>query len=144
DIDECDFPAIYGCYDVNKCNITGVTCDLPIITECENNQGSYECSCRDGFTNLTTGTNGSVPYRCEDINECASDIHNCNLTVSTCVDVLGSFDCICRLGYQKDNSSTVCVDIDECKNSFGATPMCNTTSSFCVNTIGSYHCDCNA
>ena len=90
-----------------------------------------------------------------DINECELHKHNCSLNKERCINLLGSFKCICKQGFTGnlcevgksiDNSySTIQkiilllhVDVDECEMFRHACP----TSSFCVNTHGSYHCEC--
>ena len=38
---------ILGCVDVDECTMGLSVCDL--YADCSNNQGSYECTCIDGF-----------------------------------------------------------------------------------------------
>eukprot|EP01125_Pyxidicula_operculata_P003314 TRINITY_DN1390_c0_g2_i3.p1 TRINITY_DN1390_c0_g2~~TRINITY_DN1390_c0_g2_i3.p1 ORF type:complete len:1797 (+),score=397.91 TRINITY_DN1390_c0_g2_i3:489-5879(+) len=70
--------------------------------------------------------------RCEDIDECALHIDNCQ---QNCTNTIGSFVCSCVEGYSLVNGSA-CVDIDECLTNNGD------CEQICVNTIGSYYCAC--
>lgn len=82
--------------DVDECN-EGV-CDQT----CTNTDGSYECSCHHGYTN--------VGENCIDIDECATDNGSCN---HLCANSAGSYKCECFAGYLKDQENTQsCVEID--------------------------------
>ena len=37
-----------------------------------------------------------------DVDECALDIHSCNLMSENCTNMVGSFACICMSGFRKD------------------------------------------
>ncbi|XP_068738040.1 uncharacterized protein, partial [Montipora capricornis] len=47
----------------------------------------------------------------EEIDECASNIHNCH-GHAVCLNSVGSFECICNPGYTGDGKD--CSDIDDC------------------------------
>ena len=93
-----------------------------------------------------------------DIPNCMINDHNCS---QICVEVVGSFNCSCYLGYdlQEDRASCagtyintlintlnvmiyviicmyVCIDIDECVERL---TLCDHN---CTNTAGSYFCTC--
>ncbi|CAO2640886.1 EGF-containing fibulin-like extracellular matrix protein 1 [Lemmus lemmus] len=70
---------------------------------------------------------------CQDIDECASETHNCRAD-QVCINLRGSFTCQCLPGYQKRGEQ--CVDIDEC----AVPPYCHQR---CVNTPGSFYCQCS-
>ena len=62
---------------------------------CNDTDGSYECTCDDGFTG-----NGT---ECNNINECPNgdDTHGCHDN-ATCTDNNGSYECTCDDGYTGD------------------------------------------
>ncbi|PAA67297.1 hypothetical protein BOX15_Mlig000911g1 [Macrostomum lignano] len=100
--------------------------------------------------------------RCIDVNECAAKVPPCH-SDSTCVNLPGSFICLCREGFRHDRSRGCvslkkekcpskpkcdngyrfdkakgkCVDINECKEN-----PCLGDSATCVNTPGSFKCKC--
>eukprot|EP00105_Crassostrea_gigas_P037421 XP_019921569.1 PREDICTED: fibrillin-1 isoform X2 [Crassostrea gigas] len=135
--ERCDH--ITGCYckpgwtgalcetDINECNRTNNPCNI-YTEECINNDGSFICKCKEGFTN-------SANDSCKDIDECVRDSpcdHICNNTD-------GSYVCSCRDGYNLVNVSK-CEDIDECKTINTGIDGCQT----CTNTLGSFYCLCFA
>lgn len=79
---------------------------------------------------------------CEDINECALDHRLCPSN-AYCFNTIGSYYCECKTGFEKkvqnkNNFSSVCFDIDECKVIPG---LCQQK---CVNFWGGYRCTCNS
>ncbi|XP_018618781.2 fibrillin-1-like [Scleropages formosus] len=70
----------------------------------------------------------------QDIDECRVMGNLCRN--GQCVNTLGSYKCICKLGYTADITQTTCVDVDECSQ---APKPCN---FICKNTDGSYLCSC--
>lgn len=54
----------------------------------------------------------------------------------TCVNVAGSYQCKCLIGYEL--VSGVCQDINECNNE----NACVGSNVICTNTLGSYSCSC--
>ena len=70
----------------------GVTC--PTGASCiAGTNGSYECSCMEGFTG-----DGST---CTDMNECEEGSHNCSFE-ATCINLLGTYTCMCNVGFSGD------------------------------------------
>ena len=69
--------------DVNECASNGGGCEQI----CTDNVGSFECSCRPGFTR-----NGRF---CDDVDECATGTHDCE---QTCINIEESFTCSCGDG----------------------------------------------
>eukprot|EP00026_Physarum_polycephalum_P002505 Phypoly_transcript_02512.p1 GENE.Phypoly_transcript_02512~~Phypoly_transcript_02512.p1 ORF type:complete len:910 (+),score=55.06 Phypoly_transcript_02512:331-2730(+) len=102
-------------------------CDPSV--NCTPSAGPYgfSCSaCPGGFT-------GSGYTQCQDIDECAGP-NDCS-SLATCINIDGSYECLCNSGYTGDGSR--CSDINECSSS-------NNCSSHatCNNTMGSYECHC--
>ena len=122
---------------------------------CDNTFGSYVCvryiPCGTGYT--FNGLSG----KCEDDDECALGLHDCESRGPAyfCRNIQGSFRCdlrkcadgealnevtgkcqpvICTSGY-KPGPFGQCIDIDECENN-----PCNPFSETCQNTLGSYNC----
>nr|XP_014340413.1 PREDICTED: fibrillin-3 [Latimeria chalumnae] len=69
-----------------------------------------------------------------DIDECRVLPNLCKN--GQCVNSIGSFRCLCKLGYTTDITGTSCVDLDECAQS---PKPCN---FICKNSEGSYQCSC--
>ncbi|XP_072884364.1 fibulin-1-like isoform X2 [Hemitrygon akajei] len=94
---------------------------------------SHVCTCLPGYQLLTDGTS------CEDVDECASEAHNCS-GQDRCVNLEGSFRCVQRAGSCKDGFSMsqqgTCVDTNECASPYRPCPL----GRSCYNTIGSYSC----
>ncbi|XP_059498675.1 fibrillin-2 [Stegostoma tigrinum] len=70
----------------------------------------------------------------QDIDECKVMPNLC--LNGQCINTLGSYRCLCKLGYTTDITGTACIDLDECAQ---APKPCN---FICKNTEGSYHCSC--
>ncbi|CAG2228183.1 unnamed protein product [Mytilus edulis] len=110
--------------------------------DCNNVNGS--CTCKNEWK----GANCDM-----DINEC-DDATTCDsIPDSTCQNSVGSYDCVCNAGYQK-NASNLCgsrfcffssqhlidEDIDECGISY--LNNCSKNAS-CFDTDGSFYCVCD-
>ncbi|KAH9487808.1 hypothetical protein Btru_068316 [Bulinus truncatus] len=134
------------CHPVTGCichkGWTGARCDVNInecVTQenicsynevCHDLLGSYECRCRDGFTQTDGG--------CVDVDECGDIfLHTCELFKNQeCHNTIGSFVCDCLPGYTK-SSSGQCTDIDECSL------HSHSCQQLCINTLGHYTCACH-
>lgn len=92
---------------------------------CNENGGSYACTCRQGFKLAADGRS------CVDFNEC-TDARRCAGDNSRCVNTVGGFQCVCKDGYSKVRG--VCVDVNEC--------MSAPCEHNCDNLPGSYKCSC--
>ena len=74
--------------DINECLL-----DPPVCSDvCTNTQGSYSCSCSEGFMFGEDGTT------CVDIDECLES-EKCE---QICTNTDGSFMCECEIGYSLD------------------------------------------
>ena len=107
---------------------SGVHCILVMIRQEQPCEGTYECKCNDGYK--------GDGYQCENIDECTDRPDYTCGTHSTCVDIVGSFNCICNMGYA---GNVTCRDIDEC---IDESHNC-AGDAVCVNNDGSYECNCN-
>ncbi|XP_024114885.1 sushi, nidogen and EGF-like domain-containing protein 1 isoform X1 [Oryzias melastigma] len=136
--------AVYVCHSgftsvprtaTSVCGILGKWSQTPVCEEineclsqpclhggtCQNNIGSFLCSCRDGFSG----------NRCHlDINECLSE--PC-MNGGTCEDKPGSYLCHCRPGFRGQSCE---LEQDECESG----PCLN--GGVCRGYRGSYVCLC--
>ncbi|KAK7802040.1 hypothetical protein U0070_025713 [Myodes glareolus] len=67
-----------------------------------------------------------------DVDECATDSHQCNPT-QICINTEGGYTCSCTDGYWLLEGQ--CLDIDECRYGY--------CQQLCANVPGSYSCTCN-
>ncbi|XP_013402401.2 LOW QUALITY PROTEIN: uncharacterized protein LOC106168022 [Lingula anatina] len=111
------------CVDIDECAMgSNVTNNCEQL--CENTEGSYTCTCYDGYR-----SNGS---RCYDVDECTERSDNCD---QICVNTNGSFYCECAAGYTLNVTSNLCIsDSDICQ-------LLN-CSHYCTNSTGSVLCQC--
>uniref|UniRef100_A0A915PZH1 Fibulin-1 n=1 Tax=Setaria digitata TaxID=48799 RepID=A0A915PZH1_9BILA len=121
------------CEDVNECEIPG-RCSQ--FEECINTPGSFRCQergnlCANGYRmDRDTGF-------CVDINECADGTHFCGN--KQCINLLGSYKCRCSAGFEFNDTTKRCEDVDECKKFAGHVCSLHAT---CENTHGSFKCHC--
>jgi hypothetical protein len=86
-IGDCDVLPVNGtqCMDVNECLVNNGGCEH----FCNNNIGSFTCSCKSGFT-LSADQRS-----CEDVNECDTTLNASPCTNgATCINAYGSYYCI--------------------------------------------------
>ncbi|KAM3726892.1 Fibulin-1 [Dirofilaria immitis] len=121
------------CEDVNECEIAG-RCKQ--FEECINTPGSFRCQERGNLC-----TNGYRMDRetgfCVDINECVEGTHFCG--DKQCINLLGSYKCRCSAGFEFNDTTKRCEDVDECKKFTGHVCSLHAT---CENTYGSFKCHC--
>ncbi|KAK3087485.1 hypothetical protein FSP39_006555 [Pinctada imbricata] len=110
-----------ACMDIDECIETPEVCGQ----FCQNTQGSYKCSCPEGFKVKSNG-------KCTDINECTEGVARCS---HACKNSIGSYTCACPPGYRL-NGQFACFDMDECTE---GTHRC-TSDQTCINSDGSYKC----
>ncbi|KAF2981348.1 hypothetical protein EK904_013603 [Melospiza melodia maxima] len=111
--------------DIDECMIMNGGCD----THCTNSEGSYECSCSDGYALMPD------VRTCADIDECENNPDICD--GGQCTNIPGEYRCLCYDGFMVSIDMKACVDVNECDlNSnicmFGE----------CENTKGSFICHC--
>ena len=102
--------------------------------QCFDSDKGPKCLCNDNYQLSQDGIN------CIDFDECTkSQTNNCSEETETCVNIMGSYYCECKTGFQRNVSNNKCTDINECELK---TINCTQHSS-CNNSIGSYSCVCN-
>ncbi|XP_052261803.1 uncharacterized protein LOC127865824 isoform X1 [Dreissena polymorpha] len=95
--------SIQTCLDLNECNDTSTyNCDHI----CNNLDGSYNCSCYDGY--ILSNDN----HTCLDIDECASGKGSCTKSKETCMNLPGNYTCVCNAGYTKKSPGAECTSIE--------------------------------
>lgn len=100
---------------------------------CINKWNDKKCVCRVGWKNGECS---------EDIDECllekegAGKVH-CTGAKEICQNSMGSFECGCETGY--DRESDKCVDIDECQEA----DVCGSGGN-CKNLDGNFYCECKS
>ncbi|XP_023930780.1 fibrillin-1-like [Lingula anatina] len=116
-------------------SVSGLEVDGEVQFEC---MAGYRLTGNNVVRCTTDGTWSSENPTCEDINECTSGTARCNPETSTCVNTVGSYNCVCMPGYEQDGVGG-CRDIDECQRGLD---RCDPLTQDCVNTPGSYQCRC--
>ena len=102
--------------DINECDVSNGGCSH----NCTNTEGSFECSCRVGYTldsdgKSCSGTKVILVYTWMysqfliDINECDVSNGDCS---HNCTNTEGSFGCSCRVGYTLDSDGRSCSGIN--------------------------------
>ncbi|KAL4224542.1 Epidermal growth factor-like protein 6 [Mactra antiquata] len=107
-------------YDIDECS-SGATLCPGQNEHCVNTEGSYNCSCNNGWEG---------PDCMNDIDECLNDPCGEN---EICQNTPGSYSCICMKGWYGEHCDQ---NIDEC-----VTEPCG-QFGVCVDTNGSFTCEC--
>lgn len=96
-------------YDCSPETTTGADKDVLIRTKNRNlngivlNHWNLSCACsRKGFIW------SSIDGMCVDVNECADGSHTCDLDAQNCLNLPGSFHCICNWGFDWDANTKSC------------------------------------
>ncbi|XP_053387420.1 mucin-like protein isoform X2 [Mercenaria mercenaria] len=84
------------CENIDECAVVPNPCGQV----CTDTDGSYKCSCEEGFELNIDG------YKCDDIDECKLPPSKCTETKEVCLNTEGNFSCICEPGY--DRKDGVC------------------------------------
>ncbi|XP_061188739.1 uncharacterized protein LOC133196904 [Saccostrea echinata] len=117
------------CQDVNECELQTDQC----THHCINTEGSYNCKCNIGYTLQ------------DDRRTCVMSSNPCEGATITCDNSVGGCTtnssrspyCFCNQGYQFNQTSRKCTDIDECAESI------DSCSEVCNNTVGGFFCSCS-
>ena len=114
----------FTCLDVNEC---GRDNDCDSNAMCINQEGSYDCNCKEGYR----GDGFSCTNICSEGGEFCHEKAACKLNET-------SHRCQCDTGYK--GNGTYCDDIDECLDF--ALSCSYKQNKTCSNTDGSFLCDC--
>ncbi|KAL3981770.1 Calcium-binding EGF domain family protein [Acanthocheilonema viteae] len=121
------------CEDVNECELAG-RCRQ--FEECINTPGSFRCQERGNLCASGYRMDRNTGF-CIDINECTDGTHLCG--DKQCINLLGSYKCRCSAGFEFNDTTKRCEDVDECKKFEGHVCSLHAT---CENTYGSFKCHC--
>ncbi|XP_029030799.1 latent-transforming growth factor beta-binding protein 1 isoform X2 [Betta splendens] len=90
-----------SCEDIDECGLNDTLCGLHGF--CENRLGSFQCLCDQGYQELQGG------QACGDVNECELLSSVCG--EAECVNLDGSFMCVCPTGQDYDVMTAKCVPV---------------------------------
>ncbi|KAM9626067.1 fibulin-7-like [Morphnus guianensis] len=97
----------------------------------EGRPGSRRCSCDTGFQMRASGM-------CHDVDECQlfQSSPQTRLCLHDCLNLPGSYRCLCPPGYLLHADRNACEDVNECA---GKQHNC-TQGELCINTFGGHRC----
>ncbi|RXN13923.1 fibrillin-1 [Labeo rohita] len=110
-----------SCEDVNECSENPLLCAF----RCINTFGGYECSCPSGYSLREDGR------MCQDVDECANDLHNCDSRGMECNNLIGTFICVCPAGMIRRMNDDMCQDLN-LHTSRGAVQSCGRSMGLVV------------
>ncbi|CAH3038869.1 unnamed protein product, partial [Pocillopora meandrina] len=93
------------CTDIDECTSSNITGSNETATLsgchhfCTNVEGSFHCSCRNGYVLMYD------KRQCKDIDECQTGNHSCD---HNCLNSEGSYFCSCRPGYKLSSDGRKC------------------------------------
>lgn len=104
--------------DIDECKTGDHDCEPGLFERCNNIERSYECVCQDGYHNQSGVCQGRLKsddtkqvvlafLYIVDINECNSTSEICGSNAE-CVNVDGSYNCVCYPGYEHRSSEFLC------------------------------------
>ena len=150
--------------DIDECAIGTHDCHRDSNATCNDTDGSFTCTCREGFDGNGTFCAGTIYYLFSvNIETLSVDIDQCiNATTcdanAECNNTYGSFFCTCNAGYEGNGFTCTgrdwivmgarsiimsmdcsCSDVDECAMDVD---NCDPTNGVCTNTEGSFICTC--
>nr|XP_021396738.1 fibulin-7 [Lonchura striata domestica] len=97
----------------------------------EGRSGSRRCSCDTGFQLQPGGV-------CQDVDECQlyQSSPQTQICLHDCLNLPGSYRCLCPPGYLLHADRNACEDVNECA---GKQHNCS-QGELCINTFGGHHC----
>ncbi len=116
------------CINIDECSADASLCENGT---CVDTIGGFQCECDLGYLPVADGT------ACDNNDECAQGLDNCDPVNGTCSNTAAGFDCACNAGYEGDGIT--CTDTNECADPASCDP-----NATCTNTVGSFSCACNA
>uniref|UniRef100_A0A8D2MM21 EGF-like domain-containing protein n=1 Tax=Zonotrichia albicollis TaxID=44394 RepID=A0A8D2MM21_ZONAL len=119
----CQLRVLWLSPDIDECTITNGGCD----THCSNSEGSYECSCSEGYA--------LMPDKRSYIDECEDNPEICD--GGQCTNIPGEYRCLCFDGFMASLDMKTCIDVNECDLNPN---IC--LHGECENTKGSFICHC--
>ena len=157
------------CVDIDECTVGTHNCNEH--AKCHNNEGSFTCSCKKGWTGTAYG-----PGSCTDYDECANGLQaissfargrgkknqrlensadpsgvcpnwsSCtNLSMLDDVEENG-YQCVCSAGYTAsatDPETNIVTECSDIDECADETDSCDANAT-CSNNAGGYDCTCNA
>ncbi|GMR33272.1 hypothetical protein PMAYCL1PPCAC_03467 [Pristionchus mayeri] len=137
--EQCNYPCAEGCecdwgYVLDTTNLA----DGPQCIKIE------DCGCTDDDGNLHPADQHWLTGDCSQENYCSNGTYFKEPYVCTsnskCTVANGELTCLCDSGYQYNETTGACDDIDECLDP----ESCSAGEGFgkCTNTPGSYYCTC--
>lgn len=95
-IDGYTLEGVDKCTDIDECS-TQSLCGGASVGSCLNLEGTFSCTCLDGYQQISNGTD------CADIDECLTDAHDCDSGSNrACINTDGSFECNCAQDFYED------------------------------------------
>ena len=109
------YPYIHSA-DINECELEIDPCNSN--ANCTDTDGSFNCTCREGFEGDGLNCTGIIisilqsstkyvmcwmvlQHLVADIPECERGLDDCDPN-ATCMNVIGSYDCMCNMGFTGD------------------------------------------
>ncbi|XP_046747526.1 fibrillin-2-like [Diprion similis] len=130
-----EFPVHQGtarksCVNPEDCGLPASGYSKPEILDEPEDVSKAEPTCLPGYQY------NYVTDRCNDIDECSTNQHNCTGPLLECVNLPATYRCDCRAGYELNITTFQCQDIDECAR--GLTKC--SSGERCINSVGGHQC----
>uniref|UniRef100_A0A8C0JFI7 Uncharacterized protein n=1 Tax=Chelonoidis abingdonii TaxID=106734 RepID=A0A8C0JFI7_CHEAB len=120
---------------------SGRNCQTPVY--CSNSSFSRQPRCADTrlrsrYCTCDAGFQLRAGSVCQDVDECqlSQASWQTRLCAHDCVNLPGSYRCVCPRGYLRPSDQNMCIDVDECANN---QHNCS-RGELCVNVFGGYRC----
>uniref|UniRef100_A0A8C5TJK2 Sushi domain-containing protein n=1 Tax=Malurus cyaneus samueli TaxID=2593467 RepID=A0A8C5TJK2_9PASS len=125
---------IYSCSAWPCCSCLPLPCNTSFSRQprcAEGRSGSRRCSCDTGFQLRAGGV-------CQDVDECQlyQSSPQTRICLHDCLNLPGSYRCLCPPGYLLHADRNACEDVNECA---GKQHNC-TQGDLCINTFGGHRC----